>query len=355
MPNLQRLIDIQGRSVLIRKTVNPELAIHNSNINRVLGHRHTEITDHRDGQFPEGQHSLQINEGNTAEVVSPDSGHTAAEHDGADGIGTELGGHVRRERLVAEELAVLVVDVGRRVRVGVERRGELRERSEALRVVLQGPGGGVAAAPVQGDEAVVDGVVDDTAVVVVGAEESGVVQGPGLDLDDCCGAVGPVLRQRGPDVFAVVVDAADVVLDVAGRGQRGVGDEAALAIVDQDVCVALAGGAVCPVDRLRVLHGWDSPLTGGDKVSLVADTGHALWLAGVTLEGCLGDEVPLGRAAQVAKGLHDCCSIGGGVRCRELLSRDERLAGVDHGDIGSETGAEDGSQRQDGRELHLVV
>lgn len=152
--------------MLVRQTVDPELAIHNSNINRVLSHRRTEVTDHRDGEFPQRQHGLEINQGNPSEVEGPDRGNAAAEHDRADGVGAELGGHVRWERLVAEELAVLVIDVGRWVWAGGEGRSEVGEGSETLWIVLQRPGGGVAAAPVQGDDVVVDGVVDNAAVVV---------------------------------------------------------------------------------------------------------------------------------------------------------------------------------------------
>jgi len=123
-----------------------------------------------------------------------------SEHDGP--VAVRLG--------VAQELAVLVVDPVGRVQRDLLSLGEARQPREGLLVV--GEEVALAAAPAQAREGAVDGVVDDAALVVGDAEEVLGLQSQGIDADgDGCG-VGAVLGKLGPDVLAVVVEAAEVVL-----------------------------------------------------------------------------------------------------------------------------------------------
>ncbi len=45
-----------------------------------------------------------------------------------------------------------------------------------------------------------------------------VFEGDWVDGDDCGGGIGPVLREGGPNVLAVIIDGADVVFDIAWLG-----------------------------------------------------------------------------------------------------------------------------------------
>lgn len=90
--------------------------------------------------------------------------------------------------------------------------------------------------------------MNNAAEVVLVVDDGLVLESGRVDRDDGRGRVGPVLRQRGPEDCAVVVDPADVILDVAWRRQCRVGDALAFAVVDQYVGVSSAGRAVGAVD-----------------------------------------------------------------------------------------------------------
>lgn len=139
----------------------------------------------------------------------------------------------------------------------------------------------------------------DAAEVVGVVDDIGVGEGDGVDGDDGRGRVGPVLRQRRPEELAVVVDPADVVLDVAWRGECRVGNALALAVVDENVRVSGAWRAIRAVDddippvRDRLL----GPVAAPENVAIFANVDHAFRLARVAFKGDVLDRVPYRRPA----------------------------------------------------------
>lgn len=75
-----------------------------------------------------------------------------------------------------------------------------------------------------------------------------------------------------------------MILDVPALGQSGIGDQSALTVVDERVRETCAGSTVGTVYRLRKFGGRDSPLSGGKKVSIIADTDHTFWFASVAFK-----------------------------------------------------------------------
>jgi len=61
--------------------------------------------------------------------------------------------------------------------------------------------------------------------------------------------VGTVVCQCRPDVFSVVVDAANVVLDVTWRGQCCVGNAFPVSIVDEQMGITGTKRTVCSIDN----------------------------------------------------------------------------------------------------------
>lgn len=199
---------------------------------------------------------------------------------------------------VSEELAVLVVDVEAGVADDLFREGELRERvlSGSL---IQVPDRGVAGPPVEGHETLGLLVVHDAAEVVLVVDDVGVFESDGVDGHDCRRRVGPILGQRRPEEFAIVVDSADVILDVTGGCESRVGDALAFAVVHQDMGVSGSGRAIGAVDDdvLAKRDGLLGPVSTTKDVPVLADVDHALRLARVAFKGDVFDRVPYCRPA----------------------------------------------------------
>lgn len=311
-------IDVQSRVPLIRKKIEPHLTIHDGHVHGVLGDQIAPIGDHRQRHFVQRDHRLHINNREPADRRVVDPRDPAAHHHG-----------LERVRLaVAEELAVLVVRVVAGVLDHGPRGGEGRRRGE---LVVQVPERRHAAAPVERQHVARAEVVDRAALVVGNVRERLRLEGGRVDADERRRRVGPVLRQRGPDVGAVVVDAAVVVLGVARARERRVGDAPAGPGEDDHVAEAGAGGAVGAVDhgavvvllrRLRVL-------AGGDEVAVVADAHEALGLEGVALEGHALDQCPLGRARQLRELPDDLLALRRGAGRRQRRGGDGGVGLID--------------------------
>lgn len=123
-----------------------------------------------------------------------------------------------------------------------------------------------------------------------------------------------------------------MVLNFTGLGQRGVGEQMSLSVVEQEVHEASSRATVGPIDGLVVPLRRFRPLTRRHKKSVVADQDHSFRLAGVALDRSLGDELPLRRPPELQKQLNDLASVGACMRRRQLVIGNQRPIVV-HSDI----------------------
>lgn len=224
-----RLIHIQGGIMLIGQEIQAHLPVNEGNIEWILGDGCAQRTLEHYRDFRKRHHRLDVDEREATDGDIPRQGrHTGAHGHGA--VAVHLG--------VAEELAVLVVDVEARVADDFLRGRELWERRGFGRQVPQRR---VAGPPVERHQALGFLVVHNAAQVVLVVDDVLVFEGDRVDGDDGRGRVGPILRECCPDDFAVVVNSADVILDVSRRSQCRIGDPLALAVVDQDVSITGSG------------------------------------------------------------------------------------------------------------------
>lgn len=298
-----RLVNVDRTVPLIRTEPDPELSVNYLRIHGVLGQGRAQVARAGDGDFPEGQHGLQINEGESTQIKAGDRRHATAEHQRSFTVLSAVAVIDQDSRavgdgMVTEEFTVLVIHEEGRGRDVLLGRREARERRKSAREVLQRPRRGVARAPVQGYQIVGDGVVQDVAAVIGRAEQADLLQCQRVDARDRGRGVGPVLRDRDPDVSAVVVDAAAVILDVSGLGESSIGDALPFLVVYQHVREAGTRRPVGAIDRLVEGHRGHRPLAGGDEESIIADANHALGLSGVAFQLDFGDERPCCRPTQ---------------------------------------------------------
>ena len=115
-------------------------------------------------------------------------------------------------------------------------------------------------------------------------------------------AVGPVLRDRRPDVLPVEVDAAVVVLDRPGSRERRVRDPRPVPREHDQVREAGPRAAVGAVDRRVVGYGWRGVFARADDVAVRAQPDHAFGLVGVAFKVHFLDQSPGRGAAEVLEG-----------------------------------------------------
>lgn len=128
-------------------------------------------------------------------------------------------------------------------------------------------------------------------------------EGVRVGLDEMCCAVGSVLSDSRPDVFAVVVNATIVILQVSSHCQSSVDDSLAGSIVDHQVGNSGTWGAVCAVDdgAITIADGWTCVLAAGDKVAVGAYADHSFRLVSIVVEFGLLDKIPNSGASEVVE------------------------------------------------------
>jgi hypothetical protein len=106
----------------------------------------------------------------------------------------------------------------------------------------------VAGAPVEQEELVGGGIMDDAPFVIVNGKHAFGIEVNGIYTGDMCGGVGAVLCYGGPDVFSIRGDATNVVFYIAGLSESNVCESFPLRVKDEYVTYTSSRGAICAVN-----------------------------------------------------------------------------------------------------------
>ena len=138
-----------------------------------------------------------------------------------------------------------------------------------------------------------------------------VLEGGRVDRNDGCGRVGTVLREGCPEDLAVILDSADMVLDVTRRRECCISNALALTVVHQYVGESSARRAVGAVDydvlaeRDRLL----GPVAAPEDVPFFPDVDHPFRLTCVAFECDVLDPVPDSGSAEAVELCDDLLEV----------------------------------------------
>ncbi len=109
-------------------------------------------------------------------------------------------------------------------------------------------------------------------------------------------AIWPILRDRAPEVLAIVVESTVMVLNIASLAYRGIRDPSPIATEDNQMGEARTSRPVRAIDGRIVRDSGFRILIGTDDIAVSAESDDTLWLPSVAFVGDVGYRLP------------DCCA-----------------------------------------------